>query len=699
VSAPRDPDRRARRLVWLGAAGFVFTVLLTVVFSLVTLPPPAVPEEGGGSLAFLAVVLPFPVAGLFILARQPRNHVGWILLAIGYAWVQPLSSIGEFAMSRSIPGGAELTALAGGTWAPPIVLMGTVLLLRFPNGELLSPRWRWVERMALVVMVVILLTIALSPGDFAFIGYPDVQNPLAFAPIVRGLLPVALLCLPVAIVLSAISLVIRFRRSRGIERLQMKWLTTAAAVVALLYLIGMVASMGTIWEEASESAWMEVLNNLSFLSFLLIPVAIAIAVLRYRLYEIDVVINKAIVYGALAAFVTASYVGIVVGIGYAIGSERSVTLSIAATILVAVAFQPIRERVQRFANRLVYGKRATPYEVLAGFAEQVAGTFATDEIATAIARLLVEGTGADRAEIWLRTGDEPQLEAMWPDEERAGAAAIPENDDLTRVAPVVHRGETLADLVLRKEASDPIGPADEKLLEDVAGQAGLVLRNVHLIEDLRASRQRLVAARDTERRKLERNIHDGAQQRLVALAVLYNMAAGIAKPLGEEHQAAIAELGQQTQAALETLRDLARGIYPAVLSDGGLIPALRSQARTSPMPLEIEAESIGRYGQEVEAAVYFCCLEALQNVAKYAGATRAVVRLSEVDGEVRFEVVDDGAGFDAATVELGSGTRNMQDRLAAFGGSLEVRSAPGAGTTVIGRVPVPREAPALATVG
>jgi signal transduction histidine kinase len=209
-----------------------------------------------------------------------------------------------------------------------------------------------------------------------------------------------------------------------------------------------------------------------------------------------------------------------------------------------------------------------------------------------------------------------------------------------------------------------------------------------------------VAARDTERRKLERNIHDGAQQRLVALSVLYNMAAGLAKPLGPERQEAIADLGAQSQSALETLRDLARGIYPAVLSDQGLVAALQSQARKSSIEVEIRPEGIGRYDQAVEAAVYFCCLEALQNVMKYADASLAVVELGEQDGEVRFDVRDDGRGFDRDAVELGSGMRNMQDRLAAIGGSLEIRSAPGTGTSVEGRVPVAtRAAMAMAVAG
>ena len=694
----RDRDVRARRWVGVAAVAYFANLILVVVLELVTPEPPATPEDGGAELAFVLIVLPFALAGFAILAKQHRNLVGWILVAIGFAWIQPLSSIGELLLAHDLPGGAALAGLTGGSWAPPIVLMGTVLLLRFPSGALLSPRWRWVERVALGALVVVVAAIALFSGDLGFIGYPSVRNPLgvpALEPVLEAVFPVALLLVPVSIALSAVALVLRFRRSRGIQRLQMKWLTTAAAFVAALYLVGMILSLPAAVSGGEEAPWLGVISNLSFLSFVLIPVAIAVAVLRYRLYEIDLVISKAIVYGALAVFVTAVYVGIVVGIGQAIGTDRSVPLQIAATVIVAVAFQPIRERVQRFANRLVYGRRATPYEVLARFSEQVAGTYATDEIASALARLLVEGTGASRAEIWLRADGSPRVEATWPaDGDRP--STLPTNDDRTRVASVLHRGETLGDLVIRKGANDPIGPGDEKLLADVAGQAGLVLRNVRLIEDLKASRQRLVAARDTERRTLERNIHDGAQQRLVALAVLYNMAAALAKPLGETHHAAIVDLGAQAQSALETLRELARGIYPAILSDRGLVAALESQARKSPLPVDVVATGVARYPQDVEAAVYFCCLEALQNVAKYADATGAVVRLDDVGGELTFSVEDDGVGFDASAAGSGSGTRNMQDRVAAIGGVLDVRSRPGEGTIVRGRVPAAHEAPALA---
>jgi signal transduction histidine kinase len=272
---------------------------------------------------------------------------------------------------------------------------------------------------------------------------------------------------------------------------------------------------------------------------------------------------------------------------------------------------------------------------------------------------------------------------------------LPSIEGVDRALPVRHQGELLGALSVTKSKGDPLRPAEEKLMEDLASGAGLVLRNVRLTEELmerlreiQRSRQRIVAAQDEERRKLERNLHDGAQQQLVALQVKLSLAERIAEE-GCRVKDQLGALKQEATDALENLRDLARGIYPPLLADQGLAAALSSQARKATFPVSIEADGIGRYPQEAEAAVYFCCLEALQNVAKYAGATHAILRLHGQDGELTFEVQDDGAGFDTSKTSYGTGLQGMADRLSAQGGTLEVRSATGQGTTVIGRVPVP----------
>jgi signal transduction histidine kinase len=434
-----------------------------------------------------------------------------------------------------------------------------------------------------------------------------------------------------------------------------------------------------------------------------IPVSIALAVLRYRLYDIDVVISRTLVYGSLAVFITVVYVGIAVGIGAAIGGggRPNLGLSILATAIVAMGFQPLRERLQRIANRLVYGKRATPYEVLSQFSERVAESYAMDEVMPRMARVLADGTGAQRADVWLRTDHFLRPAAAWPVDApvldpvpvNGSSLHVPEGAD--RMVAVRHQGELLGALSLSKRAGETLTPVEENLLVHLAGQAGLVLRNVGLTADLqarlaelRASRQRLVSAQDEERRRLERNLHDGAQQHLVAIKVKLGLAELLAPRDPDKARATLVQLKADADEALETLRDLARGIYPPLLADKGLAAALESQARKATVPVTVDADGAGRYPQEIEAAVYFCCLEALQNLQKYARAARAVIRLREDAGWLRFEVMDDGVGFDVATTTKGSGLTNMIDRLDALGGAVQVVSEPGTGTRLSGSLPV-----------
>ena len=351
-----------------------------------------------------------------------------------------------------------------------------------------------------------------------------------------------------------------------------------------------------------------------------------------------------------------------------------------ATAIVAVAFQPVRERLQKVANRLVYGKRATPYEVLSQFSERVAESYAADDVLPRMARVLADGTGAARADVWLRAGDFLRQAATWPADSGVTEPALivgdalPQLPEADRAVEVRHQGELLGALTVTKRKGESLTPVEEKLLTDLAGQAGLVLKNVGLtaellarLEDLRASRQRLVAAQDEERRRLERNLHDGAQQNLVALKVKLGLAEMFAEKDPARAKQTLAELKVDTDEALETLRDLARGIYPPLLADKGLVAALESQARKATLPVQVDADGVGRYPQDVEAAVYFCCLEALQNVQKYAAAQSAVVKLDGSESGLTFEVTDDGQGFDGASVKRGAGLTNMTDRIDALG--------------------------------
>ena len=479
----------------------------------------------------------------------------------------------------------------------------------------------------------------------------------------------------------ALSLILRIRRASGDQREQLKWFAFAAAILVVSIIV--------------TSPILNAPTIIGTLSFPLLPIASAVAILKYRLYDIDVVINKTVVFATLVAFATAVYLAVVVGIGSLIGRTNNLVLSILATAIVAVAFQPLRARARRLANRLVYGKRATPYEVLSEFSDRVGGSFATDDVLPRAAQLLGRGTGASRAEVWLRVGDELSLAAVWPEGEGSGRTLalvdreLPPMEDASLSVPVRHRGELLGALTVTKPANEPLTPAEGELVTDLASQAGLILRNVALITELRASRQRLVHAQDEERRRLERNLHDGAQQQLVALSVKVRLVQSLVGREDDRARDMLDQIQSDSQAALEDLRDLAHGIYPPLLADKGLAAALDAQARKSPIPVSIDPDGSGRYSQDVESAVYFCVLEALNNVAKYAGARRVTVHLSERDGNLRFEVVDDGRGFDS-NASHGTGLRGMADRMDAIGGRLQVASEPDHGTSVIGEVPVVR---------
>jgi signal transduction histidine kinase len=657
----------------------------------------------------IAIVVPIGLAvvGGLVAARQPRNPTGWLFLFI--AAVTGLQGVEDqyarFALVTH-PG-----ALPGAVWAAWLdswslaLIFPTgavaVLLLMLPDGHLPSRRWRPVAAIAVVAMAVSAVLTMLAPGPLAASAngqsYPLPQNPLGLPALsdVSGNSPIFgafwTLGLVVLLVAAAAPLV-RMRRSRGDERQQLKWiayavLTTAAASLLLALLAGSVLPNWTF----------DVVIVLGF--GVALPVAAGVAIFKYRLYDIDIVISRTLVYGALAVFITAVYVGIAVGIGALIGGggKPNLGLSILATAIVAVGFQPMRERVQKIANRLVYGKRATPYEVLSQFSERVAESYATDDVMPRMARVLADGTGAQRADVWLRSGTMWRDAAVWPpetplaDPRPASNGAPPSSGGNDVVVVVRHQGDLLGALSVTKRSGESLTPVEENLLSHLAGQAGLVLKNVGLtsdlharLEELRASRQRLVTAQDEERRRLERNLHDGAQQHLVAIKVKLGLAEMLASRDPEKARATIEQLKGDADEALETLRDLARGIYPPLLADKGLQVALESQARKATVPITVDAIGVGRYPQEVEAAVYFCCLEALQNMQKYASASHGVIRLREEDGALKFEIADDGSGFDVAITKKGAGLANMADRLDALGGEVEVRSAPGRGTQLHG---------------
>jgi signal transduction histidine kinase len=362
-----------------------------------------------------------------------------------------------------------------------------------------------------------------------------------------------------------------------------------------------------------------------------------------------------------------------------------------------VVFQPVRERIERLTRRLVFGKRATPYEVLARFSERLAAIHPTEEILPGMARLLAEGTGSARAEVWLRFDEGQRLVASWPREEvgpeRVEAPCLEQPDQQAhrRAVLVRHHGEVLGALATHVRPGLQLTPPEEKLLADLAGQAGLVLHNARLVEDLRRSRERLITAQDAERRRLERDIREQVERPLAAVAAALDCPQPLVQT--DEERQIVTELRAETARALTELQDLARGVYPPLLAGDSLAAALLAHVRGLPMPITIEADGVGRLRQDVEAAAYFCCLEALQNVAKHAKAGRVRVSLSQRLPRLEFRVDDDGVGFEPSLTTRGSGLQNMADRAEALGGTVRVTSTPGRGTTVTGWLPALTEEP------
>ena len=695
-------DRAARRL-----ARAIFVIELALVGVSLVFYVLGTAEATGAwastlsDIGFMVAFSLFPIVGVVLATRQPRNALGWVMLGIGFFFAEPLTAYGEYALGAGWSGADWALAATSWTWVPVIGLAGAFVPLLFPDGHLPSPRWRWFARVAAGGMVVSSIAMLLDPGSLVDSGFPDVQNPFgveAIEPFI-GVGFAAIATIPLAILGAALSLVLRYRRSGPTERLQIRWLASAVVVIAVLYAITMVATLN---RDAEDATWVAVLQGMAVLSFGLIPVAIGFAILRHRLYDIDVVIRKAVIVAAIAVFFTVVYAAIVGGIGALVESRSTPALSFVSAAIVAVLFQPMLSRARRIADRVVYGKRATPYEVLAEFSGRVAETYADDDVLPRMARVVGEGVGARRADVWLSGDGRLRVAATWPHDADVPAAIQLGKDDLASLPEadaafaVEHQGVFLGALSVAMPPSDPMDDAKSKLVADLAAQAGLVLRNVRLTEDLRArlddlkaAQKRLVTAQDEERRRLERNIHDGAQQQLVALSVKLRLAQGLVAKDPVKAEAMLGDLQVETQSALEDLRDLARGIYPPLLADQGLTAALEAQVRKSTIAVELSPDGIGRYPQEVEAAVYFSVLEALQNVAKYAEVANASIRLATSNGDLVFEVEDDGRGFDPAASRYGTGLQGIADRLAALDGSLEVRSAPGAGTTVRGRIPVP----------
>ena len=661
--------------------------------------------------------LGFGGMGALLTWRRPRHAVGWILAGAGLLAAVDFVSF-EYGLTaagrRGLPASEYVAWPQQWIWVPFVALITVYLPLLFPDGRLPGPRWRLVSWAAAGFAVIAAAGLAVSPGSDRP-NLPALQNPFGVPPPVvsSDAILFALAGLLGCAVLAVYSLFVRARRGTEVERQQIRWLAYSGCLVALTLVPSTILSLTPgIPARIAEGALM--------LAILTVPAAVAVAVLKYRLYDLDIVVRKTVVAALVAGAFTAVYAIVVVAVGAVTGRPGSSPLTFAAAALAAVLLQPVRARAGLLADRMVYGKRATPYEVLSEFSGQMGAAYSVEDVLPRMAAMVGEATGAERAEVWMRTGGTEHLAAAWPAQAPSArpsgkSAAAPPPAPLAAPVPVTqappapaltaapgtdraqngrahvfeveHQGERLGSLRVTASPREPLTPAGERLVQAVAGQAGLILRNVGLVEDMRASRQRLVAAADQARHGLERDLHDGAQQQLIALQITLGLARQAMHSSPEEAASLLAQTEQAATEALAELRALAHGIYPPLLADLGLGAALEAQAKKAPLPVTVEACGIGRYPQQIEAALYFAICEALQNAAKYAQTSTARVTL-RADGQfLVFVVEDDGTGFDQTTTPAGTGIQGMADRMAALGGTLNITSALGHGTRVTGRVP------------
>ncbi len=529
----------------------------------------------------------------------------------------------------------------------------------------------------------------------------------------------------IAAVCAAIPLRTRYDKTAGHDRERLQWFGIGVVIAGSIALTAAVLH--------ALIAWPRPLGAVAAGGIVLVPLSLIAGDVRAISSHGGRILVRSFSVLGLVAMVSAIYLVVVLGLGHKpdTTSERTILgLSMLATGLAAAAFVPTRERLTASATRFVYGAREAPDEVVRTFGSRLTRAIPMDELLLQLAESLRKTMTLTSAEIYTGMGEVLERAVSVPDlgpaslvisqrerpvVTRAGvsgtawasvwlpALVAGREKEQLRVAPISHAGELLGLVVVERPAgADVFGEDDDRVLTDLARQVGLAFHNSQLdtalqttlnelrkqADALRESRARIVASGDAERRRVERNLHDGAQQHLVALAVNLRLAKDIIADDPSAGNELLDQLVGEVQETIQELRALAHGIYPPLLVDSGLVEALKAAANRNPLPVDVVAAGIGRYSSETEAAVYFCCLEALQNAAKHAPEAEVEVRLWEESGGLLFTVTDNGPGYDAERAQKGHGYVNMSDRLGAIGGTVRWESEPGHGSTVRGSVPL-----------
>ncbi len=681
-----------RTLRWIGYGLAFWAVLMTPVSIWLNA------RLGDGSEVVTQVVLglTFGVVLVVVVTAQPRNGTVWALLlgalggatsAAAGAFVElrlnaPIQDILDAGLDSTAPSELDLLtslSLFWGSWAFLAIFALTIhLVLLFPDGHLPSRFWRFVGWGTAGAIALAGIQSARYLGPWIDAPYDRAAAQAMNGPI--GVIITALLLTGMA---ALVQLVVSYRRSSGITRLQYRWVTFAVALNVVP------------WWALSESLLPELVADIVFTASLAaIPISLAIAITRYRLFDIDLVISRTLLFAGLIGFITLVYAGLVAGLGSVVGGAN-LGWSIAATAIVAVVFEPVRNRIQRWVNRLIYGQRATPYEVLADLTGRLARTEREEGLLDRMATRVAEGTGADRVVVWAATADGFEPLATEPTE-LAPRSAETSLRDLPGVAvPIEHDGEVLGALSVETRRDEALSGTERRLIDDLTGSVGLAMRRSRLDEELERkaqeladSRRRLVGAQDEERRRLERELGRGVQQQVMALREQLDLAVAKVQASGLDQVVVfLNQMSKETQDAIDQIRALAHGIYPPLLEADGLTAAVIALGDLAPVEVEVHHDVARRHPLPVEAAAYFCASEALTNAIKH-GRPPIVIELSDVDGDLRFQVSDAGPGFDPATTIRGSGLNNLNDRLDALGGSVTIDSAQGRPTVIRGRLPL-----------
>jgi signal transduction histidine kinase len=740
ADARRGYSWLAWSLAGLSFALFAATIALYIPTRSMQVPSPWGTGGDSGQLIDLLPFLAFPVVGALIASRRPENPIGWICLAVGIFWMlgEAASAYGAYglvARPGSVPFPAEVGSLGESLWVPAVGLLGTYLILLFPDGRLPSRRWRPVAWLSGAVIVVASAGAALFPEPLLYPG--GIQNPFGLyghPEVAYAMFNVHLLLLPLCLA-SAASLILRFRRSGSEVRQQIKWLAFAASLLGLGLLAGTVSALlvapDNFGTGGTQPFWLKLLQDAVRLSYAGIAVAIGFAVLKHRLYDIDIVINRTLVYGALTVGVVAIYVLIVGYLGALFRTGGNLLISLVATGLVAVLFAPLRDRLQRGVNRLMYGERDEPYKVLSRLGRRLEGTLAPEAVLPTIVENIARTLRLPHVAIWLADGEALRLGAAHGDTPARtsvrdmGAVeslrrapdglhpaelapsgeygAVLDECGVALVLPLTHRGELVGALSMAPRSSgETFSPADRQLLRDLATQAGAAADAVRLtvalrssLEELRQSRERLVAAQEEERRRIQRDLHDGLGPVLASMRLRLEACLDAAQETNDPLTSDLERLYELVGQTTADIRRLVYNLRPPVLDQLGLVSAVKQHCerfgRETGIEVSFEAEENLSIPAAAEAALLRVVQEALLNVGKHAHASRVEVRIGRRDGWLVLEVRDEGMGFEANghIDRKGTGIGSMRERVELLGGTLQLTGRPGIGTEVEARIPLP----------